>query len=437
MEKIHSSKSQGYRKSLGPGILLAAACIGGSHLMSSTTAGAKFGFSLIGLILLTNLIKYPFLLVGTRFTAVTGLSLLEGFQKRNKFYLPIYLFVGLITGTFTISAVSFVTGLLLKNIVIFSSFPALDLAIVILIICSMILFIGQYKALDRISKILVLLLTILTFFAVISLLIKGPVGEINNSFLNSNPSPWTLSNLGFLIPLMGWMPGPVELCIWPSLWMFSRAKDTKHTASLKEAEFDFNLGYLITVITAIFFLILGAYTMYGTGDEMLTGSGVSFAQNLIRLYTESIGGWAKWIIVPAAFAAMFSTTLTCLDAYPRSISSAHGLLAGIDKGNNSTLTEQKRLKKWILFHVFASFVALLIAKSGGIGVKDYVFGAMTGSFLTAPLFAWMAMDTMNSSLVKSQYRYGIVLKTVSWFGISFLSIFSLLFIFNSFFGIGK
>ncbi len=51
--------------------------------MSSTTAGAKFGFSLIGLILLTNLVKYPFLLVGTRFTAVTGLSLLEGFQKRK------------------------------------------------------------------------------------------------------------------------------------------------------------------------------------------------------------------------------------------------------------------------------------------------------------------------------------------------------------------
>ena len=436
MEKVLSNNTTGYRKSLGPGILLAAACIGGSHLMSSTTAGAKFGFSLIGLILLTNILKYPFLLVGTRFTAVTGLSLLEGFHKRNKFYLPIYLIVGLITGTFTISAVSFVTALFLKNILIFSYFPTLDLAIGILIVCSLILFIGQYKALDRISKILVFLLTLLTFFAVISLLIKGPAGDVNLSLLNSSPSPWRLSNLGFLIPLMGWMPGPVELCIWPSLWMFSRAKETDHTASLKEAEFDFNLGYFITIITAIFFLTLGAYTMYGTGDEMITGSGVSFAQNLIRLYTESIGGWAKWIIVPAAFAAMFSTTLTCLDAYPRSISSAYSLITRADKGNNSTLREKKRLKKWIIFHVFAALCALLIAKSGGIGVKDYVFGAMTGSFLTAPLFAWMAMDTMNCSLVKSQFRYGIFLKTVCWLGISFLTIFSLLFVINTFFGFG-
>ena len=69
--------------------------------MSSTTAGARFGFALVGLILLTNLIKYPFLRVGTRFTAATGLSLLEGFQKRNPLYLPLYLVVSLVTGTFT------------------------------------------------------------------------------------------------------------------------------------------------------------------------------------------------------------------------------------------------------------------------------------------------------------------------------------------------
>jgi len=64
--------TKGIQKSLGPGILLAGAAIGGSHLLSSTTAGARFGFSLVGLILLTNLLKYPFLLVGTRFTASTG-----------------------------------------------------------------------------------------------------------------------------------------------------------------------------------------------------------------------------------------------------------------------------------------------------------------------------------------------------------------------------
>ena len=229
---------------------------------------------------------------------------------------------------------------------------------------------------------------------------------------------------------------PVELCVWPSLWMFSRAKDSNYKPNISEAEFDFNLGYIITVVTAIFFLTLGAITMYGTGDGMLSGSGVSFAQKLILLYTKSIGNWAKWIIIPAAFAAMFSTTITCLDAYPRSISAIQGLLRGTDFGHLDSKAERNRFQIWMIVHIFASLMALLIARSGGVGIKDFVFAAMTGSFLTAPLFAWMAMDTINSKLVPIKNRYGLFLKIISWIGLIFLTLFSLLFIANSFFGIG-
>ena len=169
---------------------------------------------------------------------------------------------------------------------------------------------------------------------------------------------------------------------------------------------------------------------------MLSGSGVSFAQKLILLYTKSIGNWAKWIIIPAAFAAMFSTTITCLDAYPRSISAIQGLLRGTDFGHLDSKAERNRFQIWMIVHIFASLIALLIARSGGIGVKDFVFAAMTGSFLTAPLFAWMAMDTINSKLVPFKNRYGFFLKTISWIGLIFLTLFSLLFIANSFFGLG-
>ena len=418
----------GLRRSIGPGILLAGACIGGSHLMSSTTAGARFGFALVGLILLTNLIKYPFLRVGSRFTAATGLSLWEGFQQRNRTYLPVYLLVSLFTGTFTIAAVSFVAGLLLTNVPVLAQVNPFALAIAVLAASGLILFMGKYRALDRLSKLLVALLTLLTGVAALSLLLRGPAGDVASSWLAADPSPWQMADLGFLIPLMGWMPGPVEMCVWPSLWMFSRARDSQHTASLKEAEADFNLGYGITVLTAVFFVILGAYTMYGSGDGLFQGSGVAFAQNLIRLYTEAMGSWAAWIIIPAAFAAMFSTTLTCLDAYPRSISAIQGLLLGVDRGDAAPGPQSRRIGTWILMHLLAALAALLWAYSGGIGVKDFVFGAMTGSFLTAPVFAWMAMDTMNSELVAPDHRDGPLMRGLSWFGLVFLIGFSLLFL---------
>ena len=198
----------GLRRSIGPGILLAGACIGGSHLMSSTTAGARFGFALVGLILLTNLIKYPFLRVGSRFTAVTGLSLLEGFQQRNRTYLPLYLLVSLFTGTFTIAAVSFVAGLLLTNVPVLAQVNPFALAIAVLAASGLILFMGKYRALDRLSKLLVALLTLLTGVAALSLLLRGPAGDVASSWLAADPSPWQMADLGFLIPLMGWMPGP-------------------------------------------------------------------------------------------------------------------------------------------------------------------------------------------------------------------------------------
>ncbi len=432
------------RQSIGPGILLAGACIGGSHLMSSTTAGARFGFALVGLILLTNLVKYPFLRVGTRFTAATGLSLLEGFQRRNPAYLQVYLLVSLVTGTATIAAVSFVAGLLLTNAPGLTGQDPYALSIAVLVVCGLVLLLGQYRALDRLSKLLVVLLTLFTGVAAVSLLLRGPVGDVAASWVSTDPSPWTLANLGFLIPLMGWMPGPVEMCVWPSLWMFSRARDTNHTASLKEAEFDFNLGYGVTVVTALFFVVLGSYTMYGSGDGLLAGSGVAFAQKLIQLYTAAMGAWAAWVIIPAAFSAMFSTTLTCLDAYPRSIAAIQGLWGRQNNHENNCEESgeatpgsmKRRFNVWVVLHLLAAVAALVLAKGGGIGVKDFVFGAMAGSFLAAPFFAWMAMDTINSPLVPLEHRYGGLTRAFCWFGLVFFSGFSLLFIGRFFLGFG-
>mgnify|MGYP000122802347 CR=1 FL=1 len=48
-------------KALGPGILMASAAVGGSHIVSSTQAGAIYGWQLALLIILINIFKYPFL----------------------------------------------------------------------------------------------------------------------------------------------------------------------------------------------------------------------------------------------------------------------------------------------------------------------------------------------------------------------------------------
>lgn len=52
-------------KAFGPGILMASAAIGASHLVSSTQAGALFGWQLAIVIILANVLKYPFFVLAS------------------------------------------------------------------------------------------------------------------------------------------------------------------------------------------------------------------------------------------------------------------------------------------------------------------------------------------------------------------------------------
>ena len=75
---IVTSKQGGILKSLGPGILYAAAAVGASHLVQSTRAGANYGLALVLLILLTYVAKYPAFRFGAQYPNATGNSFFTG-----------------------------------------------------------------------------------------------------------------------------------------------------------------------------------------------------------------------------------------------------------------------------------------------------------------------------------------------------------------------
>ena len=78
-------------RSLGPGIMMAAAAVGGSHLVASTKAGAIYGWELLFLILAVNLLKYPFFRAAVQYTVGTGDSIIQGYHKLGRGYLWIFL----------------------------------------------------------------------------------------------------------------------------------------------------------------------------------------------------------------------------------------------------------------------------------------------------------------------------------------------------------
>ncbi len=187
-------------RALGPGLLWAGAAIGVSHLVQSTRAGAIYGFSLVGIVLIANILKYPFFEYGPRYAAATGKSLLDGYRELGNWAMVIFLL--LTFGTmFTIqAAVTIVTSGLAAHLFGVSLTPFIW-SVLILSICILILIIGRYPLLDKMIKLIIVLLSISTIVAVIAAIGHG--SSVQGNF--SNSAVWTISGISFMVALMGWM----------------------------------------------------------------------------------------------------------------------------------------------------------------------------------------------------------------------------------------
>ena len=396
-------------KKLGPGLLFAGAAIGVSHLVQSTRAGADFGWGLIWALILVNLFKYPFFQFGPRYALATGESLLDGYKKLGKSYLWIYFFLNLAT-MFTIqTAVTIVTAGLASNLFGIST-DMVYWSIAITIICLVILLLGKYQFLDKVIKGIILILTISTILALIIAFSKqdGSIG-FTQVFPNG-------SELFFLIAFMGWMPAPMDISIWHSIWVIEKRQTLNNKLSVKDGLFDFNVGYFTTVFLGICFVGLGALVMYGSGLDF-SNKGGEFAGQLIDLYTRNLGDSSYLVISIAAFTTMFSTTITTLDASPRAMSKASQLI--FNKKNKDFYL------LWIcILALGTSLVFLLLLTEMGLLVQI----ATVLSFITAPFYAFLNYRLIYSSHMPVNERPGLKTKILSISGILFLSGFSIIYL---------
>lgn len=406
-------------KAFGPGILFASTCIGVSHLVQSTRAGADFGYSLVLFIIAALIFKYPFFEFGSRYAAATKKNLLEGYLAEGKWVLWVYFLLSLGSMFTVTAAVTFVTAGMLNNLMGLSVDTAY-LSGGILLFCTLVLAVGKYGILDSMLKIVgavLLISTLVAFFAAVS---KGRVAPIEGFI----PKELTdRSSIIFVIALMGWMPTAVDLSTWNSLWAIERMKQTGYVPKLKEVLFDFKFGYWVTAILAICFLTLGANVIYGTGVE-LSGNSTVFADQVVTMFTNALGSWSYLIIATAAFSAMFSTTITVVDGFGRAMGETVRLLFFKNAGVRTTYT-------WMMLTVaVVSFFFILLLSSN---LKDLVDLATILSFLIAPVIALINYRVITSKQIAPEYQPGTKLIWLARSGIVFLSVFAVIYVVVYFF----
>jgi Mn2+/Fe2+ NRAMP family transporter len=403
---------------LGPGLLYAGAAVGVSHLVQSTQAGGMFGFELIIAIIIIHAIKYPFFEFGPRYTAATGQHILHGYLKLGKWAVWLYLLMAIATMFIVQAAITVVTAGLITNIFGLDGLGGHDPQTVAFIIGSLLLLIsftllvsGHYMLLDKLMKIIILILTVTSIAAVIMLLFDNPghhkTATVFFTFTDT-------AHLIFLATFLGWMPAPLDLSIWHSIWAKSKNDSDGKIASLRETLFDFRVGFIGTAFLAICFLLLGALVMYGSGIPFAAG-GAAFAGQLLDMYQQALGDWAYPIVAIAAIATMFSTTLTVLDAFPRSISASLELLfPGRIRQRNPHFTYMISLAILIAGTLFILFFYMT-------SMREMVKIATVISFVAAPIIAILNMQAVFSRHMPDQYRPGKLMWIWCWFGVAALS----------------
>jgi Mn2+/Fe2+ NRAMP family transporter len=395
---------------IGPGMMLAAVAVGVSHLVQSTRAGADYGLSLIGLIIVIVVLKYPAFRFAVDYSSATGRSLVTGYANISKFALG-WLAVAFFVDMFIASgAVSLVTaGLFISIFNLPFSGPVV--AVAIMIVSAAILLNGHYAKAERIVKVFVLVFSLLVVAAMLfAMPLLGSDGR--DLYAQLTPS----RSLGiFVIAIAGWMPMPMTGSIFHSMWVCERRRGGDTGFDYRQALSDLRIGYSLALVLAICFVVMGTAVLFQT-DRVVPDNAGAFATELLSIFTTVIGDWSYPIIAMAAIAVMWSTQIALLDALPRVSDRLFGVITG------RTADHPGHYTRFLILQVVGVSVILMFLMSGFGTFID--FATSTG-LIAAPAIAYYSYRAVTSAEVGAEYQPNKNLVIWSWISIFSLTLFAI------------
>lgn len=425
----------------GPGLLFAGAAVGVSHLVQSTRAGANFGLSMLIVVILANIVKFPGFRFGPQYAAATGHSLIDGYRRQGRWTL---VFFSLLTAGTMFTVIAVVTlvasgvgiavfGLdpLIEATVGASAGPA-AVSVLLMVLSALLLAGGGYVWLDRFIKVVMPVLTICTLAAMV--MAMGRIEWSWGAFI-PNEAVLEFAGIAFCVALIGWMPAPVDLSVWSSLWAVARAKHRAIKPVPRDVLMDFDIGYWATMVLALAFVVLGTGMMYGQGLTF-ENNPAKFAAQIVDMYTSTLGGWSGPVIGAAAFLVMLSTTVTVIDGFPRVLAAlvvqVRLAFAPAAAPMDATIPlEGDRHIYRISFAVLCAG-ALAILFWGMSSFTALVDLATTLSFLTAPMLAFFNHRAVHSPEVPPDQQPGAAMTAYSWVSIVLQAAFALYFLWFKF-----
>jgi len=389
-------------KNIGPGTLVAAAFIGPGTVTICTLAGVNFGLNLLWAMLLSVFATIILQEMAARLGIISqkGLSEVVKQEIKNPIFRNFFIFLilaAIVVGNAAYEAGNISGGILgletifgVQKVELFSLSINLT-SLLIGVIAFLLLYIGNYRVLEKVLISLVLLMSF--SFVISAILTKPPLLEIlKGAFIPKFPEKSLLTIIG----LIGTTVVPYNLFLHASL-VKERWKSPKDLSTArKDTVISIFLGGLVSIAIIISASTMSAETVSNAAD---------LAESLAPLYGES----AKYLLSLGLFAAGITSAITAPLAAAYVVKGCFGWSGNL------------KSKKFRLVWFSILFLGVLFS-SIGLKTIEIIKFAQVANGMLLPIIAGILLWIMNRKSVlgkfinsKFQNFLGILILLISIF----------------------
>lgn len=297
--------------SILPGIFLVGYNLGTGSVTSMSKAGANFGLDLLWAVLLSCVITYYLFLLFSRYTMVTGETIIQGIKKHIHRGVAIVLILSL--SMIILSALMGLLGILAEVLEVWSTgvmeqrIPKTIWAILIAAVVYVLLWIGNYSFFE---KILAVFVTVMGFAFLTTMFINFPsISELADGLMPTIPAAAPGSDNNPLIIISGMVGTTVSVFAF-----IIRSQIVKETAwkmadnAIQKSDALFSVSIMFIISAAI--MITAASTLHVQGLKL------NNVTDMIPLMEPIAGKAALAIFVIGLLAAGLSSHLPNLLVIP-------------------------------------------------------------------------------------------------------------------------
>lgn len=394
-------------RNTGPGMVLSASIVGSGELILTTTLGAKVGYAMMWLIILSCLIKAVVQSFLGRYTigmAETGLSAVNRAPgPRFKVSWVVWAWAAMVFMSLFQICGMFIGVSQAMN----QAIPGVQVTawVLVFFVLTLILLLGgAYHRVEKLAMVKVGVFTAITLMSAI-LLLTSPsfqVADLAQGFTFQLPS----EGLAVAVAVFGITGvGATELYVY-TYWCVekgyarytgpndgSEAWKRRANGWIHVMNIDVIGSMIIYTIATVAFYLLGAGILNKMG---LVPAGKEMIITLTNIYTQTFGGWARWMFYVGAIVILFGTIVAATAGHSRMFADFVRLLGGFK--NDDGAARNRWRDRFIV--VLVAIPVIMYFIFGQAPVATVTWGAI-GQAMMLPIISFVTIYLVQSKLPDS------------------------------------